>query len=90
MIDAPKFILSGTAACTELGDPEAFYPSGYTPDAVKAAKDICNRCVLKAKCLTYALEAPEKDGIWGGTTPGERERILRRQSRRAPNAPRSR
>jgi len=41
------------------------------------AKELCSKCPLVYDCLTYALAAKETHGIWGGTTPIEREQILR-------------
>jgi WhiB family redox-sensing transcriptional regulator len=75
-------------ACRQA-DPELFFPVGATagPAArqVEAAKAICGRCVVRANCLSYALEAmPE--GIWGGTTPEERRTARRRLCRRPASA----
>jgi WhiB family redox-sensing transcriptional regulator len=74
-------------ACRQV-DPELFFPTAVTGPAarqVEAAKAVCGLCVVRANCLSYALEAmPE--GIWGGTTMEER-RAARgsslRQARRA-------
>ena len=75
-------------ACRQA-DPELFFPVGATagPAArqVEAAKAICGPCVVRANCLSYALEAmPE--GIWGGTTPEERRTARRRLCRRPASA----
>lgn len=43
------------------------------------AKAICNACPIKATCLQGALKRREKHGIWGGTTPEERQRMIREQ-----------
>ena len=56
--------------------------TGYEEEA----KAVCtgkfdNRvCPLLEQCLEFALENNERFGIWGGTTPAEREKI--RKSRR--------
>lgn len=39
----------------------------------KAAKKLCNECVVKSACVQVAIKNGEY-GIWGGTT--ERERFL--------------
>lgn len=46
---------------------------------IKAAKTICAGCCVTAECLAYALAFPAADqfGIWGGTTPKEREALRR-------------
>ncbi|UZG60469.1 WhiB family transcriptional regulator [Rhodococcus opacus] len=41
----------------ERGEPRA--------SRVRAAKRICLRCPVRARCLNYALEAYERHGIWG-------------------------
>lgn len=33
---------------------------------------LCGRCPAAAACLAYALRNHEKDGMWGGTTPRQR------------------
>jgi WhiB family redox-sensing transcriptional regulator len=38
---------------------------------VFAAKAVCFRCAVRARCLSYAL-ATWQVGIWGGTTQEER------------------
>ena len=66
-------------------DPELFFPisaAGPGLAQVSSAKAVCGRCPVRANCLSYAL-ITRPDGIWGGTTPRERERILRKQQRTA-------
>lgn len=48
-------------------------------EATEAARSMCRKCPVLAKCLKYALEHPEltRYGVWGGTSEGERKRILR-------------
>jgi WhiB family transcriptional regulator, redox-sensing transcriptional regulator len=55
-------------------DPELFFPIAATGSALRqisAAKRVCQRCTVRASCLTYALET-RQSGIWGGTTTEER------------------
>lgn len=66
-------------ACKQT--PELFW--SYKQDEVADAKKLCNKCPLKAMCLMYALDAREKDGVWGGTDEAERNTILGRRSRAA-------
>ena len=57
-------------------DPELFFPEDYTARAkVNAAKAICNQCPLISDCLDYAISNADLDGIWGATTPRERQRL---------------
>ena len=67
------------AACRAPGvDPDLFFPASDTPPPaqVSAARKICSRCPVKARCLQWALQTGEPAGIWAGTTPAER-RMLR-------------
>lgn len=41
---------------------------------------ICSNCPVKAECLQHALDHNEQDGVWGGTTPSDRDRMKRRVS----------
>jgi hypothetical protein len=34
-------------------------------------------CPARAECLAYTLAADEPDGIWGGLTRNERQRLTR-------------
>jgi WhiB family redox-sensing transcriptional regulator len=75
-------------ACRQA-DPELFFPvatvRGPGARQVEAAKAVCAPCAVRAKCLSYALDAmPE--GIWGGTTLEERRTVRRRQFRRHANS----
>jgi WhiB family redox-sensing transcriptional regulator len=57
-------------------DPNLFFPEFYTDlEAVNTAKSVCNDCWIKDKCLDYAMQIPNLEGIWGGTTPRDRKRL---------------
>ena len=73
------------AGSCRSADPDLF----FGPDAEfvtsraqreAAAKAICAGCPVRDACLTYALDAGEAFGVWGGLTEDER-RALRRQRR---------
>ena len=62
------------AAC-RYADPELFFPEGTAGPAVEAAdlaKRFCGRCLVRARCLDWALDHNAAFGIWGGVTEGER------------------
>lgn len=66
-------------------DPELWYgdkDEGY--HYTRTAKQLCSQCPVQTECLTYALEAREVFGIWGGMTPKERQALRSRRMR--PNA----
>ena len=67
----PEFDLN-LALCAQT-DPEIFFPE--KGGAVNLAKQVCNSCEVKLDCLAWAVQNDEKYGIWGGTTPQERERL---------------
>lgn len=45
----------------------------------REAKRICEGCVVRGECLTFAVEHREEWGVWGGMT--ERERKVVRKER---------
>ena len=72
------------AACTNA-DPDLFYPEGDNRRIANASRtialSICSRCPVAAPCLAYALACERVDpyrcwGIWGGTLPQQRRRML--------------
>jgi WhiB family redox-sensing transcriptional regulator len=67
------------------GDPNGknFHDKrGLTRTKAAFALTICERCPVRAECLTYALKhyddkyMPTDDGVWGGTVPWERKLLL--------------
>lgn len=66
------------AVCAGYG-PRLFFPE--RGESTSAARDLCERCPVRAQCLDYALEHYEY-GYWAGTSERERRR-MRRQLRRA-------
>lgn len=84
------------AACKGK-DPDAalfFDPPGekYGPGARQRrearAKAVCAACPVRAECLDYAIERPERYGIYGGMSEEERAAEKRRRLRRAATAAR--
>lgn len=55
------------------GTADPFFPN-YGENTNKA-KAICDTCPVQPECLHHALTQPEKHGIWGGTTPRQRQQI---------------
>ncbi len=70
------------ALCRDA-DPELFtgedIRSGPLPTKIeRAAIAWCERCPVRQACLEYALATESSDmrhGVWGGTTPLQRQRI---------------
>lgn len=57
-------------------DPDLFYPISDA-DATPA-KEVCATCAVAERCLSFALDSREYEGVWGGTTGTERRAMLRR------------
>ena len=66
------------SACKGL-DPTIFYPA--TDEEADEAKAVCAECPVQADCLEHAIGHREHNGVWGGATERERQRIIRRRRR---------
>ena len=60
------------ALCAQV-DGDLLFPERGTSNT--DAKAVCNRCPVRERCLTYAIDNGEHDGIWGGKTDRERRKI---------------
>ena len=58
------------ARCADV-DPELFFPKKC--GSAHAAVAVCRRCDVQAECLEFALARPSLDGVWGGSTPDQRQ-----------------
>lgn len=71
------------AVCREE-DPELFFPIGNTGPAllqIEEAKAVCRRCPVMERCLEWALETNQNDGVWGGLSENQRRALKRRAAR---------
>ena len=59
------------AACLHA-DPDLFFPECTAGPAIDRAKQICDGCPVRARCLDWALSHGVAVGIWGGRTVAER------------------
>lgn len=66
-------------------DPELWFPVTNSPDRKRKyelePKLICRSCPVRSECLTYALDAQEEYGIWGGLNEEERRELSSRGGR---------
>ena len=70
-------------------DPDLFFPissAGAGERQIARAKMICAGCQVRQECLEFALTHDQVYGIWGGTTPEDRQRERRRNRRAAAAA----
>lgn len=70
------------AVCRGSQAEPGWYPDRATFDADPIVMKYCNQCPVRRKCLEWALTVSEQ-GVWGGTTEPQRERIKRGISRKA-------
>lgn len=76
---APERDWRSDALCTQI-DPALFFPKKGDAGQAKQAKAICARCPVREQCLTAALEADERFGIFGGLSVRQRDALKREQS----------
>lgn len=69
-----------TAATPCKDDPELFFPRSDTPAAHETAKQLCQPCPHRTRCLTWALDNDEEHGVWGGTSPHDRQLLQRQEA----------
>lgn len=76
-LTGPRF--TAEPACADH-EPELWW--GDHDDAgMLLALTVCQGCPAQVECLEYALEYPEREGIWGGTMPSTRKRMLAERRR---------
>lgn len=67
------------------GQAAIFFPDDNDGNGAYArAKQLCALCPIRVQCADTALENREPYGVWGGTTPAERARIIRKAGRKPP------
>lgn len=65
------------ALCRDL-DVGLFFPA--VPGDIYTtvdAKAICRQCPVRVDCLDYAVRNHERFGVWGGTSPKDRQKMWR-------------
>jgi WhiB family redox-sensing transcriptional regulator len=70
-------------------DPDLFFPissAGPAAQQIARAKTVCAGCDVRRQCLEFAMANDQVYGIWGGTTPEDRQRDRRRRRRAAAAA----
>jgi WhiB family redox-sensing transcriptional regulator len=78
---AQEHIASGEYTWDEFGlcngsDSAHWFPGPGDHAQRRAAIAECQRCPVRAECLTEAIRL-QYPGIWGGTTEAERKRLVR-------------
>lgn len=81
----PAFAADPRRACA-TADPRLFFPEpGDVGRAAngRAGIEICNRCPFLDECRDYAVPITDLGGVWGATTPYDRQRIRMQRARAA-------
>ena len=55
--------------------PDWWWPQTAQDENIPVALGICHYCKVRDLCLDYAIQHNEREGIWGGMLPHERQRI---------------
>lgn len=63
------------AACRDTTGVDFFAERDW--HETERAKAVCATCPIQAECLQWSLDTRQKHGVWGGQTPGQRERTWR-------------
>jgi WhiB family redox-sensing transcriptional regulator len=73
-VDLPRF---DNAQCAKIEDKDFFFPDARAQEAERLhqLKAICSSCIHEKECLEYALEKQIPYGIWGGSTPADRDTV---------------
>lgn len=61
------------AACRGC-DPNLFFPQKGQHDLIREGRKICEHCVVRVECETYAVDHYIILGTWGGLSPKQRRR----------------
>lgn len=67
------------AACKGI-DVNVFFPANRQESAAACA--YCKKCPVKQECLDYAVAEHLEDGVYGGMSEAERDRLRRLKERR--------
>lgn len=74
-VDLPRF---DNAQCADVEDKDLFFPDNRKIEAERLPqlKAICSSCIHEKECLEYALEKQIIYGIWGGSSPADRDAVV--------------
>ena len=79
LLNAPSFPES---QCMKEPDLDFFFPDSQVELAQRLPRlqELCNSCIHKTACLSFAIDNHETDGFfWGGMTPEQRSRLEKKE-----------
>jgi WhiB family redox-sensing transcriptional regulator len=68
--------------CREEGSNELFFSD--KPAELAKAQEVCAKCVVRVRCLDYALSENLEWGVWGGVIFWDGQPFHRRRGRGRP------
>ena len=71
------------AVCRDL-ETDIFFPVSEADAG--PAREVCATCPVAEACLEFAIETRQTNGVFGGLTPTERHRLVRRRQKAARKA----
>lgn len=72
----PPFHADPRRHCAYLDNPDVMFPA-TTKDTPKA-QAVCSGCPFKQACADWAVQTRQIYGVWGGTAPAVRRRLIAR------------
>ncbi len=71
----PPFRHHPDLGCRAVDPLDVMVPAGYTDREVADARTVCEHCPIWETCLAWAIVHDPNEGVYAGTTPGQRQRI---------------
>jgi WhiB family redox-sensing transcriptional regulator len=66
--------------CYQTSD-DRFFPESWETRPHPDIELMCARCPFSSQCLQLALDNPNTEGVWGGTTPYQRRQLRNERNR---------
>ena len=78
LLNSPSF---PEAQCVTESDLDFFFPDSQVELAQRLPRlqELCNSCIHKTACLSFAIDNHEIDGFWGGMTPEQRSHLTKKK-----------
>ena len=66
------------ALCVTISDKDYFFPESKRElkERIETLQGLCAQCPHKKQCLKFAVDNHITEGIWGGTTPIQRQKLI--------------
>lgn len=66
--------------CQQI-DGDLFFNDDSTVSMTREAKQACSTCPVMDQCLEWIMSMPSTDGVFAGTTEGERKLVLEQREK---------